>query len=122
MFPSGIGRGATAGRSLLGVAGCDESRSALARTATSEPGAQAARACLPPLHRGLRRRGSGRRKSSADVNALRLVRVFVPAGIVIKSLEARGYNPAACPGYLKFLRRSNLADTRSSAIVASCWP
>src|SRR6266446_6257718 len=36
MFSSGIGRGATAGRSRLGVAGGDESRSALARTAMSE--------------------------------------------------------------------------------------
>jgi hypothetical protein len=28
--------------------------------------------------------------------------------------------PTACQGYLKFLRQSNLAGSRSSAIVASC--
>src|SRR5439155_14064011 len=44
---------ARSGRSLLGIAVRDESRSVVARTAASEPGTQAAGACLPTLHRGI---------------------------------------------------------------------
>ena len=46
------------------VAGRDEPRPVVARTAASEPGAQAAGACLPPLHRGVRNGRSHRRQKS----------------------------------------------------------
>jgi hypothetical protein len=52
------------GRSRLGAAGRDEPRSALARPAAGEPGPQAAGACLPPLHRGVRNRRPHRRRDA----------------------------------------------------------
>jgi hypothetical protein len=64
MLPPGARRCPRSGRSLLGVEVRYEPRWVVARTAASEPGAQAAGSRLPPLHRGVRHRGSHRRQSS----------------------------------------------------------
>src|SRR5262252_5358269 len=70
LLPAGDRGGATSGGAFLAVAGGNEPRPVVARTAACEPGTQVVVARLPPLHRGIRNRGSRCGKDSARLSSL----------------------------------------------------
>src|SRR5262249_60631108 len=70
LLPTGDRGGAKSGGAFLAIAGGNEPRAVLARTAACEPGTQVVVARLPPLHRGSRNRGSRCGKDSARLSSL----------------------------------------------------